>query len=96
MEVLHFNRKELHRCYDLLKAGICLVKADAQGTILFANRGLVSMYDCASEEEFLSFTTGRFSGMYTGDTIQLSNKTEVFRISFFSQQSGICVQRMYG
>lgn len=84
MEVLHFNRKELHRCYDLLKAGICLVKADAQGTILFANRGLVSMYDCASEEEFLSFTTGRFSGMYTGDTIPLSNKTEAFRISFFS------------
>lgn len=95
MEVLHFNRKELHRCYDLLKAGICLVKADAQGTILFANRGLVSMYDCASEEEFflLRLAGSAVCIQVIRFSFQIRRRYSVF---LFSQQSGICVQRMYG
>ena len=39
MEVLHFNRKELHRCYDLLKAGICLVKAGCAGNNILCKQG---------------------------------------------------------
>lgn len=84
MEALHIDREELHRSYDLLNVGICLVKADIEGTILFANQGLISMYDCASEEAFLSYTSGLFSGMYTGDTILLSHQTEVFHFRFFT------------
>ncbi len=84
METLHFNRDEFHKCYDLLKTGICIVKADVQETVLFANQGLISMYDCKTEEEFLSFTAGRLSGMYTGDHIVLSEKTGAFCFSFFS------------
>ncbi|MGN1389357.1 MAG: EAL domain-containing protein, partial [Bulleidia sp.] len=84
METLQFDRDEFHKCYDVLKIGICIVRADVQETILFANQGLISMYDCSTEEEFLSLVSGRFAGMYTGDHIILSEKTGAFCFSFFS------------
>lgn len=40
---------ELHRYYDKLIAGICLIGMDESEPILFVNRGLLDMYHCGDE-----------------------------------------------
>lgn len=55
--------KNMHRMYDILAWGICAVDSDDEESVLFANRKLLECYDCKTEEEFMSFSGGRFSGM---------------------------------
>ena len=43
---------ELHRYYDKLIAGVCLIGMDESEPILFVNRGLLDMYHCSDEGEF--------------------------------------------
>ena len=64
------NREELHRYYDALEMGICLILQEGE-RILFANRSLVLRYGCGSEKEFLDLTGGTFSGMTTSKGLQL-------------------------
>lgn len=45
---------ELHRYYDKLIAGICLIGMDESEPILFVNRGLLDMYHCGDEGGVLS------------------------------------------
>lgn len=47
---------ELHRYYDKLIAGICLIGMDESEPILFVNRGLLDMYHCGDEGEFYRLT----------------------------------------
>lgn len=47
---------ELHRYYDKLIAGVCLIGMDESEPILFVNRGLLDMYHCGDEGEFYRLT----------------------------------------
>ena len=54
---------ELHRYYDKLIAGICLIGMDESEPILFVNRGLLDMYHCGDEGEFYRLTGKVRKGM---------------------------------
>lgn len=55
--------EQFHTFYDNLPEGICLIRPDEEETILFANRGLLDIFQCPREDEFQSLTQGRFRGM---------------------------------
>lgn len=57
------NREELHRYYDRMAGGICLIRADRTEKILFVNARMPELYGCSSEEEFMRFCGGTFKGM---------------------------------
>lgn len=42
----------LHQYYDQLAGGLCLLRQDRDEQILFINSEILSLYQCASEEEF--------------------------------------------
>lgn len=67
------DKEELHRYYDKLPIGLCIVHAGGKETILFANREACLLYDCLTEEEFVSLTGGTFRGMTSEDGISLSS-----------------------
>ncbi len=67
------NKEELHRCYDKLPIGLCIVQAGGKETILFANREACLLYDCLTEEKFVSLTGGTFRGMTSEDGVSLSS-----------------------
>lgn len=54
---------ELHRYYDKLIAGVCLIGMDESEPILFVNRGLLDMYHCGDEGEFYRLTGKVRKGM---------------------------------
>lgn len=54
---------ELHRYYDKLIAGVCLIGMDESEPILFVNRGLLDMYHCSDEGEFYRLTGKVRKGM---------------------------------
>lgn len=54
---------ELHRYYDKLIAGVCLIGMDESEPILFVNRGLLNMYHCGDEGEFYRLTGKVRKGM---------------------------------
>ena len=58
---------ELHRYYDRLTSGICLIGMEAGEPILFVNKGMLKIYHCMDEAEFYRFTGRRFRGMVDGE-----------------------------
>ena len=54
---------DLHRYYDRLTSGICLIGMEAGEPILFVNKGMLKIYHCMDEAEFYRFTGRRFRGM---------------------------------
>ena len=60
-------QKELHRYYDRLTSGICLIDMDPAETILFVNPGMLRLYHCTDEKEFYRFTGRQFQGMVDMD-----------------------------
>lgn len=54
---------DLHRYYDRLTSGICLIGMEAGEPILFVNKGMLKIYHCIDEAEFYRFTGRRFRGM---------------------------------
>ena len=40
---------ELHRYYDRLTSGICLIGMEAGEPILFVNKGMLKIYHCMDE-----------------------------------------------
>lgn len=58
---------ELHRYYDRLTSGICLIGMEAGEPILFVNKGMLKIYHCMDEAEFYRFTGRRFRGMVEGE-----------------------------
>ena len=58
---------EKHRCYDLLQAGICVISADDQEEVLFANQSVLEMYECSSWDEFHELVHGTWTGMSADD-----------------------------
>ena len=54
---------DLHRYYDRLASGICLIGMEAGEPILFVNKGMLKIYHCMDEAEFYRFTGRRFRGM---------------------------------
>lgn len=76
---------ELHRYYDALTLGICLITREGE-RILFANRGMCALYNCATEEEFLGMTGGVFSGMTTRQGLSLARacgqRTDYFTVHY--------------
>ncbi|WP_303105411.1 hypothetical protein [uncultured Mitsuokella sp.] len=56
-------QNKLHQYYDQLAGGLCLLRQDRDEQILFINSEILSLYQCASEEEFYYMTGGKFSGM---------------------------------
>lgn len=65
---------ELHRYYDKLIAGVCLIGMDESEPILFVNRGLLDMYHCSDEGEFYRLTgkvrKGMIEALITGPWIK--------------------------
>ena len=58
---------ELHRYYDQLTSGICLIGMEPGEPILFVNKGMLKIYHCMDEAEFYRFTGRRFQGMVDGE-----------------------------
>lgn len=56
-------QSELHRYYDRLTSGICLIGMQPGEPILFVNKGMLKIYHCMDEAEFYRFTGRRFRGM---------------------------------
>ena len=54
---------EMHRSYDPLQAGICVISADDQEEVLFANQSVLEMYECSSWDEFHVLVHGTWTGM---------------------------------
>lgn len=61
------KKQEYHTFYDKLDFGICLISADPQEKILFANTKLLQFYDCPDASVFMHLTGGYFRGMRTVD-----------------------------
>ena len=57
----------LHRYYDRLTSGICLIGMEPGDPILFVNKGMLKIYHCVDEAEFYRFTGRRFQGMVDGE-----------------------------
>lgn len=56
-------RAELHRYYDRLTSGICLIGMEPGEPILFVNKGMLKIYHCTDEADFYRFTGKRLQGM---------------------------------
>lgn len=61
----------LHAVYDVLAFGVCIVDSDQDECVLFANRAILSDYECGTEAEFMEFCGGRFSGMTMDPNLHL-------------------------
>lgn len=55
--------EQFHTFYDNLPEGICLIRPDEEETILFANQGLLDIFQCARQDQFQEMTQGCFRGM---------------------------------
>lgn len=60
-------QQDLHRYYDRMTSGVCLVGMDPDETILFVNPGMLRIYHCTDEDDFYRFTGRRFQGMVDGN-----------------------------
>ena len=56
-------REMYHQNYDLLEGGILMLAADGAEQVIFASRPAAGLYECDSEEEFLTFISSRFQNM---------------------------------
>lgn len=59
-------KKKLHRYYDMIAGGVCLVRQSAEEQILFVNKEMLKLYQCKTEQEFYQLTKGRFAGAHGG------------------------------
>lgn len=74
---------ELHRYYDRLTSGICLIGMESGEPILFVNKGMLKIYHCMDEAEFYRFTGRRFQGMVDGeDYYPIAHMSEPDRSEF--------------
>lgn len=60
-------KKQLHRYYDMIAGGVCLVRQSAEEQILFVNKEMLKLYQCKTEQEFYQLTKGRFAGLMEAD-----------------------------
>ncbi len=56
-------REMYHQNYGLLEGGILMLAADGAEQVIFASRPAAGLYECDSEEEFLTFISSRFQNM---------------------------------
>ena len=56
-------REMYHQNYDLLEGGVLMLAADGTERVIFASSPAARLYECDSEEEFLSFCASRFQNM---------------------------------
>lgn len=56
-------KKRLHRYYDLVAGGVCLIQQNAEEQILFVNTEMLKLYQCDTESDFFQLTKERFAGM---------------------------------
>lgn len=69
-------KKRLHRYYDLIAGGVCVIRQTAEEQILFVNEEMLRIYQCATEDEFFQLTKGRFAGlMEAEDYVPLEART---------------------
>ena len=65
-------RDQLHRFYDLLGEGICIVLADGSERVVFVSSQTAQLYECTSEDEFLAYCGGSYQNMMnTSDYVSL-------------------------
>lgn len=69
---INFQTEAYHKLYDMLNLGICMIAQDEEETILFANQGMLDLYDCPNQEAFFQLTGGRFAGMQLVATERLA------------------------
>ncbi|MGN1024278.1 MAG: EAL domain-containing protein [Lachnospiraceae bacterium] len=81
----NWDPEELHRLYDAMTIGVCIVDRTKKERILFANRSALELYDCAGMEEFLDLTGGKFSGMTMEEDLSLAS-ARGSRQDFFTLQ----------
>ena len=67
-------RTQYHEFYDLLNSGLCLIKTDANETILFANQKVAELYECESEEELLTYCDASYQHMMDADSYRSLNE----------------------
>lgn len=67
------DMENMHRMYDILATGICVIDSDDEESVIFVNRKLLACYDCETEEEFTAFSGGRFSGMTIETNLHVSD-----------------------
>lgn len=61
-------KKQLHRYYDMIAGGVCLVRQSAEEQILFVNKEMLKLYQCKTEQEFYQLTKGASRGSWRRTT----------------------------
>ena len=73
MEESNWDLEELHRLYDAMTIGVCIVDRTKKERILFVNKSTLALYDCGSEAAFLELTGGKFAGMTMEEDLSLAS-----------------------
>lgn len=73
MEESNWDPEELHRLYDAMTIGVCIVDRTKKERILFVNKRTLALYDCGSEAAFLDLTGGKFAGMTMEEDLSLAS-----------------------
>lgn len=82
--------------YDGLDGGILLVSDDEEERLLFASAGMLRLFECPSEDEFLALTGGTYAGMVSRrDESTLSShmhgaeKSAVFYFHYWTPEKNV-------
>lgn len=70
--------QQFHTFYDALPEGICLIRDDKEETLLFANRTLLEIFQCAHMEDLQKLANGRFQPLV--DPVDYKPLTQLARL----------------
>lgn len=87
----HSDISWFHQCYDCMVQGICVIKAEGSGQILFANAEMLRMYDCDTQQDFFALTGGRVDGLSVNRDLSLPDDLagsgkRMFRFSYLTSK----------
>ena len=60
-------RAQCQELYDLIEAGVLIVRADGSGRIVFANGRAASLYGCEDERDLMRLCSSSFRGLMEGE-----------------------------
>lgn len=83
---------EMHRCYDALNVGICVIDDDEEETVLFVNQAVLDMYECEDLPSFLKWTGGRLQGMFHRGGMQVNASSSLnipLRLQFMTSHQNL-------
>lgn len=65
-----FSKKYIQNSLSLVPGGFLIYRADESEEILFANRTLLDIFECETDEQFFEITGGTFKGLVYSEDLQ--------------------------